>query len=123
MKSGRKLIDPCLRCYIGAYFMCISNDGLKKDGTGNGTQGRLVGMKLKEDATTLKWKVWDNKKVWTVCASDVEWVEFHHHPKTQEIVKLEKVLETLKQNGTEDNESHTKLIEQKLHLAIGARKF
>ena len=96
VKGGKKIIDPCLRCYIGGYFMCISNDGLKKDGTGNGTQGRLAGMKLKEDATTLKWKVWDNKKVWTVCASDVEWVEFHHHPKTQDIVKLEKALDMLK---------------------------
>ena len=60
--------------------------------------------------------------MWTVCASDEERVEFHNLSKTQDIVKLEKALDMLKK-GVKENESHMKLIEQKLHLAIRARTF
>ena len=66
------LVDPCLRLYRGAYFMCNSNDKLEENGTGNGTQCRLLSVKLKDNPTTYMWKTWDNYKVWTVHISDVE---------------------------------------------------
>jgi len=81
MKQGTKLISPHLCCYNGAYFMCNSNDGLKQHGTANGSQARLLRVKLKENPQSYRCEIWDNKKVWTVCASDVEFVEFEHHPK------------------------------------------
>ena len=81
MKQGTKLISPHLCCYNGAYFMCNSNDGLKQHGTANGSQARLLRVKLKENPQSYRCEIWDNKKVWTVCASEVEFVEFEHHPK------------------------------------------
>jgi len=81
MKQGTKLISPHPCCYNGAYFMCNSNDGLKQHGTANGSQARLLCVKLKENPQSYRCKIWDNKKVWTVCASDVEFVEFEHHRK------------------------------------------
>jgi len=81
MKQGTKLISPHLCCYNGAYFMCNSNDGLKQHGTANGSQARLLRVKLKENPQSYRCEIWDGKKVWTVCASEVEFVEFEHHPK------------------------------------------
>lgn len=78
--------------------MCISNENLKTDGTGNGTQGRLVKVKLKQCAPSYKWKIWDNKKVWTVCAKDVDYLQFAHHPKSHRIMAMEKRLMELQQD-------------------------
>lgn len=78
MKQGTKLISPHLCCYKGAYFMCNSNDNLKEHGTGNGTQARLVRVKLNEDHPSYRCEIWDGRKVWTVCASDVKYAEFEH---------------------------------------------
>ena len=49
VKHNRKLVGPCLRCYIGAYFMCNSSKGLKEKGTGNGTKCRLLKVKLRDN--------------------------------------------------------------------------
>lgn len=78
MTQGTKLISPHLCCYNGAYFMCNSNDNLKEHGTGNGTLARLVRVKLKDNPESYQCEVWDKRKVWTVCASDVEFAEFEH---------------------------------------------
>lgn len=59
--------------------MCNSNDNLKEHGTGNGTQARLVEVKLKANPASFGCEVWDGRKVWTVCASDVEYVKFEHY--------------------------------------------
>ena len=85
VRFGRKVIDPHLCCYNGSYFMFNSNENLKKDVTVNGTQGRLAQIKLKGNPQSYRWEIWDSKNVWTVCASDVEYVDFEYHPKTHEI--------------------------------------
>jgi hypothetical protein len=84
LKQGTKLISPHLCCYVGAYFMCNSNENLKEHGTGNGTQARLVKVRLKANPASYGCEVWDGRKVWTVCASDVEYVEFEHYPRKGE---------------------------------------
>jgi hypothetical protein len=54
---GTKHIDPALCIYIGAHRICIDNKHLKsKTPRGNGTLCRVLGVKLKENATTYKWK-------------------------------------------------------------------
>ena len=81
IRSGQsKKIDPCLRLYVGVHCMCIDNDGLKKNGTGNGTGCRVIGIKLKEGAI-IRWKNWEGRKVNTVSVDHVEYVEFEHFPK------------------------------------------
>jgi hypothetical protein len=77
--NDTKFMDPCLRIYNGAYFICIDNDDLDKGPVesrrGNGTQCRVVGIKLKDDAER-RIKIWDDRKVWTVSCKDVEYIEF-----------------------------------------------
>ena len=122
VRCGTKLVDPCLRCYTGGFFMSTSNEKLKEQGTGNGTQCRVVGIKLKQDPTSYKWKNWDGKKVWTVRASDVEFVQFEHYPKTREILSLERKLTRLKEcNNT--NVIDINDVQQQLQQKKSARQF
>ena len=72
-------VDPVLRLYPDAQFMCTVNDDLSK-GRGNGTLCRFVSVKLK-NGTRMSWKNWDGRKVNTVSADQVEWIQFRHWPK------------------------------------------
>ena len=62
-------------------------------------------MKLKENATTYKPKNFYNKKVWTVCTTDIEWIECEHVVKTDAILELERKLETLDTKISSANDS------------------
>ncbi len=74
---GSKHIDPALCKYIGAYLICIDNKHLTdKVPQGNGTLCRVLCMKLKDNAQSYKCKNYYGKKVWTVNATDIEWVEY-----------------------------------------------
>ena len=65
-------------------------------------------------------------KVWTVCASDVEWVEFEHYPKTQTISNLEFHLKQKKQeqldNPTDTGIAEIERIESKLTREVNLQK-
>ena len=81
-----------------------------------------MGIKLKQDPTSYKWKNWDGKKVWTVRASDVEFVQFEHYPKTREILSLERKLTRLKEcNNT--NVIDINDVQQQLRQKKSARQF
>jgi len=56
---------------------------------GNGTICQVLGFKLKENAQRYKCKNYYGKKVWTVSATDVEWVECEHVNKTSLLIQLE----------------------------------
>jgi hypothetical protein len=89
-KFGTKHIDPALSLYVGAIVMCIDNKHLKdKVPRGNGTICRVLNIKLKQDATSYKWKNYYGRKVWTVNAKDVEYVECEHVNKTEIMLQLE----------------------------------
>ena len=64
---------------------------------GNGTLCRVTGIKLKHNAQSSRWKNYYNRKVNTVIASDVEWMELEHYPKPNEISTVENKIEALKQ--------------------------
>ncbi len=65
---GSKHIDPALCIYICAYLICIDNKHLRdKVPWGNGTLCQVLGVQLKENAQSYKWKNYYGKKVWTVC--------------------------------------------------------
>jgi hypothetical protein len=54
---GTKHIDPALCIYVGAHLICIENKHLKdKVARGNGTICRVIGIKLKEEPQSYKWK-------------------------------------------------------------------
>ena len=102
--------------------MCSSNEKLKKDDTGNGTQCRVVGIKLKQNPNSYRWKNWDGKKVWTVCASDVEFVQFEHYPKTREIISLEHKLARLEQDESANFDAMNS-VKKQLQQHVSARRF
>ena len=92
VKSGNQRIDPALCLCVGAHLICIlDNEFLKETVTrGDGTLCHLVSMKLRENSTTCKIKKHCGRKVWTVCASDVEWTECKHVVKTDAMIQLER---------------------------------
>jgi hypothetical protein len=56
--AGTKRIDPALCLYVGAHLICIDNKHLKdKVPRGNGTICRVIGIKLKEQPQSYKWKI------------------------------------------------------------------
>ncbi len=94
---GSKHIDPALCIYIGSYLICIDNKHLTdKVPRGNGTLCRVLSMKLNENAQSYKYKNYYGKKVWTVNAADVEWVECEHVNKTSFLTQLESQIKELK---------------------------
>ncbi len=70
--------------------MCIDNKHLKdKVPRGNSTLCQVLDAKLKHNALSYKCKNYDGRKVLTVNATDVEWVECEHVNKTGLILQLE----------------------------------
>jgi hypothetical protein len=76
----------------------------------NGTLCRVLGVKLKENATTYKWKNYYGKKVWTVNAKDVEWIHCEHVNKPGYIVQLESQIKDLEK--AQDINQDKNLLEQ-----------
>ena len=50
-------------------------------------------MKLKDSATLHQWKNYYNQKVWTVNASDVEWIELEHYSNSENIKSIEEEIQ------------------------------
>ncbi len=114
------LSDNCL--YTGAYLICNDNNHLTdKVPRGNGTLCQVLGVKLKDNAQSYKYKNYNGKKVWTVNAADVEWVECEHVNKSSFITQLESQIKELKchldlqqnDNKSDDNTMKFKLDELK----------
>jgi hypothetical protein len=81
MKAGTKLVDPALKLYVGAHCMITDNDNVK-EGRANGSMCRVRCIYKKDPMTPLRWKNYENKKVYTIGTSEVEGVEFEHFPPT-----------------------------------------
>lgn len=131
---GTKHIDPALCLYVGAIIMCIDNKHLKDNvPRGNGTICRVIHIKLKQNAPSYKWKNYYGKKVWTVNATDVEYVECEHVNKTGIMLQLETQIKNLMTKcENEKNISQTKLkkinkhidtLNSKLSTIVNNRKF
>ena len=115
---GSKHIDPALCIYIGAYLICIDNKHLTaKVPRGNGTLCRVLGVKLKDNAQSYNWKNYYGKKVWTVNAADVEWVECEHVNKSNVMTQLESQIKELKNEldlPPKNHKSDNKAIKSKI---------
>jgi hypothetical protein len=78
--------------------ICIDNKHLRdKVPRGNGTLCQVLGVQLKENAQSYNWKNYYGKKVWTVNAADVEWVECEHVNKTNLLSQLKSQINELQQ--------------------------
>jgi predicted RNase H-like nuclease (RuvC/YqgF family) len=74
---GNKHVDPALCLYYGAKFICVmDNKALDEDvPRGNGMMCRFKSIKLKTDATSVRTKLFHGRKVTTVNARDIEYME------------------------------------------------
>ena len=127
MTGSKKHVDPALCLYVGAHVLCtIDNENLTdKVPRGNRTLCRVIGIKLKTNALSCRWKNYYNKKVNTAIASDVEWIELEHYPKSNKISTLEDKIEAVKQEKSQENISKTMVqnLNRQLHkLAEDLRK-
>ncbi len=79
----------------------------------------VLGVKLKKNATTYNWKNYYGKKVWTINAKDVEYIQCEHVNKTGYILQLEAQIQDLEkvqnkhQNNDKLEERKEKLTKQK----------
>ena len=85
-------MDPALCLYIGAFLMCVLPNKFLTAAVprGNGTLCPLISMKLKNNAPSYFCKNYYGRKVWTVCATDLDWIEVEHVVKTDAMKELEK---------------------------------
>jgi hypothetical protein len=115
---GSKHIDLALCIYIGAYLICIDNKHLRdKVPQRIGTLCQVLGVQLKENAQSYKWKNYYGKKVWSVNAADVEWIECEHVNKTSILSQLESQMNELKRQldlPPNDHKSKKQTIKSKL---------
>jgi len=97
VKHGHKHVDPALCLYSGAYLICtIGNECLReKIPRGNGTLCRLISVKLNQHASSRRYRNYYGRKVLTVKASNVEWIECEHVVKTDSMLQFEKQLHLL----------------------------
>jgi hypothetical protein len=114
--------------------MCIDNKHLEdKVPRGNGTLCTVIGVKLKHNPQSYRWKNYHGKKVWTVNANDVEWAECKHINKTGTIVQLEAQIDQLKctleslqktnTTGIQQVQSDLQNLKNKLSTELKDRRF
>ena len=75
---------------------------------GNGTLCRVLGVKLRENAPIHTVKNYYGKKVWTVNAKHVQWLQCEHVNIPGHIVQLESQINEL-EKGQQNSENKTKL--------------
>ena len=94
---GNKHVDPALYLYYGAKFICVmDNKALNEDVPwGNGTMCRFRSIKLKPDATSVKTKLFHGRKVTTVNARDIEYMECEVIDNSSHIKELSRRLQLL----------------------------
>ena len=99
VKVGTKHIDPALCLYVGAYVICVTDNSHLKDRVprGNGTLCRVSSLKLKEGSQRV-WRNYYERKVWTICAKDVEYLELELANKPQQIVDQEQYIDKVKES-------------------------
>ena len=85
--------------------MCtIDNEGLTaKIPRGNGTLCRVVSVKLKDDQTSYTPKNYYGKKVRTVNAKDVAYVELEHYPTAERVIALEGEVHIIEEELKQEN--------------------
>ena len=105
MTSDKKHVDPALCMYVGAHIMrTINNKGLTaKIPRGNGTLFRVVSVKLKDDQTSYTPKNYHGKKVWTVNARDVAYIELEHYPDAKHVIALEGEVHVIEEELKHEN--------------------
>lgn len=116
MKRGRgKCVDPALCLYYGARFICITDNKALSETVprGNGTMCRFRSVKVKENAVSLRTRKFHGRKVTTINANDVEYIECEVIDNTSHIKKMKRDLQTAMQHP-DCNQEHIHRLQQKI---------
>ena len=97
VKVRHKHADPTLCSYTWAYRRCTLRNEIQREKIprGNGTQCRLVLVKLKLTKPNKIIRKYYGTKLWTINATDAEWIECEHILKTNTIIGLKQELHRL----------------------------
>ena len=104
LTGSKKDVDPALCLFVGDHAVCIidSDNLASKVPRGNGILWREVGIKMKDNAQSCRWKNYYNKKVNTILASDVEWIGLAYYPKFKNITLLEDQMNNREQKKNQE---------------------
>jgi hypothetical protein len=93
-------VDPALCLYYGAKFICVMDNKALSERVprGNGTMCRFLSIKLKPDATSVRTKLFHGRKIRTVNARDVEYIECEVIDNSSHIKALTHQLQLLRKN-------------------------
>ena len=102
--SGSKKADPALCLYSGVNLIYTgdNNKMSEKPPRGNGTVCKFISVKIKENATSHRIKIYNNKKVWVVSIEDVEWITVELIDNTDEIDTITNKVNELEQKLNKD---------------------
>ena len=97
--SGNKKADPSLCLYSGINLIFTGDNSKmnEKPPRGNGTVCKFISVKIKENATSHRIKMYNNRKVWAVSIEDVEWITVELMDNTDEIDTVAKKVNDLEQ--------------------------
>ena len=97
--SGNKKADPSLCLYSGVNLIYTGDNSKmnEKPPRGNGTVCKFISVKIKENATSHRIKIYNNRKVWAVSIEDVEWITVELMDNTDEIDTVAKKVNDLEQ--------------------------
>ena len=100
--GSHKHADPALCLYTGINLICVmSNEKMEeKPPRGNGTVCSLVSVKIKQGATTHRWREMYGRKVWSVNIKDVEWLTVQLADNSEEISNLEREIDDFEKDPT-----------------------
>ena len=116
VNCGRgKHVNPALCLYYGAKLICITDNKALSDTVprGNGTMCRFRSVKVKENAVSLRTRIFHGRKVTTINANDVEYIECEVIDNTSHIKKMRRDLQTAMQNPNR-NQEHIHQLQQKI---------
>jgi hypothetical protein len=120
VRDKNKPIDPALKLYVGAHCMINENDNVK-EGRANGTMCRVRSIKRKS-TTPLNVSNYDGKKVYSIGANDIDYIEFDHYPPTPEQEKLLCDIDEMEKNSVK-NIDEIQHLRHKLEVLSRKRRF
>ena len=108
-------VDPALCLYEGARFICITDNSAlcERVPRGNGTMCKFRSIKIKPDATTMRIKMFHGKRVTTINARDVEYMECEVIDNNTYIKTLHSQLTSLSLNPHRGNKKRIKKYNKK----------
>ena len=102
--GNRKKADPSLCLYHGIHLICVTdNKNMNQNPPrGNGTVVKFISAKIKHMAPSYKVKIYNGRKVWTVNAIDVEWLNVELVDNHEELDNIQKEIDATR-NRTDTN--------------------